>query len=156
MVPASFFLKPRWSLRHMSGAPSQFGNLLKLMRWAIGPLRTSIEPETLQRALADRAILLNPYSANAYITRGYILHWLYRRGDAREDVKKALEFNPNQSDGRIGHTMMQTGRAQEALDFFQNALRYDPFPPSIHLSWQGTASTCSADLRKLSHAEARI
>ena len=102
------------------------------MRWAIGPLPTSIEPETLQLELADRAILLNPY----YMTRGYILHWLYRRDDAREDVKKALEFNPNQSDGRIGHTMMQTGRAQEALDFFQNALRYDPFPPSIHLSWQ--------------------
>jgi len=58
------------------------------MRWAIGPLPTSIEPETLQRALelADRAILLNPY----YMTRGYILHWLYRRDDAREDVKKAL------------------------------------------------------------------
>jgi hypothetical protein len=35
-------------------------------------------PRTLQRALefADRAILLNPYSANAYITRAYILHWL--------------------------------------------------------------------------------
>ena len=35
--------------------------------------------------------------------------------------------------------MMQTGRAQEALDFFQNALRYDPFPPSIYLSWQGNS-----------------
>jgi adenylate cyclase len=98
-------------------------------------------PRTLLRALelADRAVLLNPYSANAYITRAYILHWLYRRDDAREDVKKGLEFNPNQSDGRIGHMMMQTGRTQQALDFFQNALRYDPFPPSIYLSWQGNS-----------------
>jgi hypothetical protein len=39
--------------------------------------------------------------------------WLYRRDDAREDVKKALELNPNQSDGRIGHMMMQTGRARD-------------------------------------------
>jgi adenylate cyclase len=98
-------------------------------------------PTTLQRALdlADRAILLNPYSANGYITRAYILHWLYRRDDAREDVKKSLEFNQNQSDGRIGHMMMHTGRAQEALDLFPNALRYDPFPPSIYLSWQGNS-----------------
>jgi tetratricopeptide (TPR) repeat protein len=61
--------------------------------------------ETLQRALefADRAILLNPYTANAYITRAYILHWLYRRDDAQEDVEKAIKCNPNQSDGRIGH-----------------------------------------------------
>jgi hypothetical protein len=41
--------------------------------------------------------------------------------------------------------MMQTGRAQEALDFFRNALRYDLFPPSIYLSWQGNSS---ADLGK--------
>ena len=57
-------------------------------------------PRTLQRALefADRAILLNPYSANAYITRAYILHWLYRRDDAQEVVEKAIKCNPNQSE----------------------------------------------------------
>ena len=99
------------------------------------------QPATLERALslAERAVELDPYLAEAHATLGWILHWRYRRSEALAEFQRALELNPNLVDGRYAHLLVHNGRASEAVTYMLRALRQDPFPPPIYLSYLGNA-----------------
>jgi adenylate cyclase len=99
------------------------------------------QPATLDRALslAQEAVELDPYLAEAHATLGWILHWHYRRGEALAEFERALELNPNLVDGRFAHLLVHNGRAGEAVTYMLRALRQDPFPPPIYLSYLGNA-----------------
>lgn len=99
------------------------------------------QPATLDRALslAQQAVELDPYLAEAHATLGWILHWQYRRSEALAEFQRALELNPNLVDGRFAHLLVHNGRASEAVTYMLRALRQDPFPPPIYLSYLGNA-----------------
>ena len=80
-----------------------------------------------------------PTSAEAHATLGWILHWRYRRGEALAEFQRALELNPNLVDGRYAHLLVHNGRASDAVTYMLRALRQDPFPPPIYLSYLGNA-----------------
>jgi TolB-like protein/DNA-binding winged helix-turn-helix (wHTH) protein/tetratricopeptide (TPR) repeat protein len=99
------------------------------------------QPATIDRALAlaQRAVELDPYLAEAHATLGWILHWQFRRSEALAAFARALELNPNLVDGRYAHLLVHNGRAREAVAYMVSALRQDPFPPAIYLSYLGNA-----------------
>jgi TolB-like protein/Tfp pilus assembly protein PilF len=99
------------------------------------------QPATLDRALAlaQEAVELDPYLAEAHATLGWILHWRYRRSEALAEFQRALELNPNLVDGRFAHLLVHNGRGSEAITYMLRALRQDPFPPPIYLSYLGNA-----------------
>ena len=98
-------------------------------------------PATLDRALslAQRAVELDPYMAEAHATLGWILHWQYRRREALVTFQRAFKLNPNLVDGRYALLLMHNGRASDAVTYVLEALRQDPFPPPIYLSYLGNA-----------------
>jgi TolB-like protein len=68
-------------------------------------------------ALARRATMLDPKSAEAYVALGYA-NMVQRRMLAAEDAfKQALELNPNQADGLHGYSQLLAalGRIKESL-----------------------------------------
>jgi adenylate cyclase len=99
------------------------------------------QPAVLERALslAQQAVELDPYLAEAHATLGWILHWRYRRSEALAEFQRALELNPNLVDGRYAHLLVHNGRASDAVTYMLRALRHDPFPPPIYLSYLGNA-----------------
>jgi TolB-like protein/DNA-binding winged helix-turn-helix (wHTH) protein/Tfp pilus assembly protein PilF len=96
---------------------------------------------TLDRALtlAQRAVELDPYLAEAHATLAWVLHWQYRRTEALAEFQRALELNPNLADGRFAHLLVHNGRAGEAVAYMRRMMRQDPFPPPIYLSYLGNA-----------------
>jgi tetratricopeptide (TPR) repeat protein len=96
---------------------------------------------TLDRALAlaQRAVELDPYCAEAHATLAWVLHWQYRRNEALAAFQRALDLNPNLADGRFAHLLVHNGRASEAVAYMRRMLRQDPFPPPIYLSYLGNA-----------------
>lgn len=98
-------------------------------------------PATLDRArsLAQQAVELDPYLAEAHATLAWILHWQLRRKEAIDEFQRALELNPNLVDGRFAHLLVHGGRASDAVAYMQRTLRQDPFPPPIYLSYLGNA-----------------
>lgn len=98
-------------------------------------------PATLDRArsLAERALQLDPFVAEAHATLAWTLHWQYKRQQALAEFERAHALNPNLADGRYAHALMQVGRAAEAVRFMQRVMLHDPFPPAIYLSWLGNS-----------------
>ena len=96
---------------------------------------------TLDRALAlaQQAVEIDPYLAEAHATLAWVLHWQYRRKEAITEFQRALDLNPNLVDGRFAHLLVHNGRAAEAVAYMQRMIRQDPFPPPIYLSYLGNA-----------------
>jgi tetratricopeptide (TPR) repeat protein len=112
------------------------------------PLRREFhDPSTLDRAreLAQRAVELDPYLASGHATLAWILHWQYRRDEARTVFERAMQLNPNLMDGRFGLMLAHDGRAAEAIRFLDRAMRQDPFPPAIYLSYLGNSYYLAGD-----------
>lgn len=98
-------------------------------------------PAALDRALslAQQAVELDPYLAEAHATLAWVLHWQYRRKEAIAEFRRTFELNPNLVDGRFAHMLVHDGRADEAVAYMQRMMRQDPFPPPIYLSYLGNA-----------------
>jgi adenylate cyclase len=94
---------------------------------------------TLDRALAQRAVEIDPYLAEAHATLAWILHWQYRRAEAIAEFDRALDLKPNLVDGRLAHMLVHDGRPDEAVAYMKRMIRQDPFPPPIYLSYLGNA-----------------
>jgi len=116
--------------------------IIWLERTGYAPLDPELRhPETLERAraVAERALRLDPLLAEAHATLAWTLHWQYRRQEALAEFEKAHALNPSLADGRYAHALMQDGRAAEAVEFMQRVMRHDPFPPGMYLSWLGNS-----------------
>lgn len=99
------------------------------------------QPAVLARALtlAQEAVELDPYLAEAHATLAWVLHWQYRRREALVEFERALEVNPNLADGRFAHLLVHNGRSAEAVAYMERMMRQDPFPPPMYLSYLGNA-----------------
>lgn len=131
---------PRYALAAQGLAYTYAAAFLEPMRDGrlSGELR---QKPTLDRALAlaQRAVELDPYCAEAHATLAWVLHWQYRRNEALAAFQRALELNPNLADGRFAHLLVHNGRASEAVAYMRRMFRQDPFPPPIYLSYLGNA-----------------
>jgi adenylate cyclase len=131
---------PRYALAAQGLAYTYAAAFLEPMRDGrlSGELR---QKPTLDRALAlaQRAVELDPYCAEAHATLAWVLHWQYRRNEALAAFQRALELNPNLADGRFAHLLVHNGRASEAVAYMRRMLRQDPFPPPVYLSYLGNA-----------------
>ena len=94
------------------------------------------------------ALRLDPLLAEAHATFGWTLHWQYRRQEALAEFEKAHALNPSLADGRYAHALMQVGRAAEAVEFMQQVMLHDPFPPGMYLSWLGNSYYLVRPLRR--------
>jgi adenylate cyclase len=93
-------------------------------------MHAAAEPQTLlgrALVLAQKAVELDHASAEAHAKLGWILHWHYRRGESMAEYERALELNPNLSDGRYGYCLIHNGRTSEGIEYLQRAMRLDPF-----------------------------
>jgi adenylate cyclase len=112
---------------------------------------------TLDRALslAQQAVEVDPYLAEAHATLAWTLHWQYRRGDALAEFERALALNPNLSDGRLAHMLAHDGRASGGLHAAGDAA--GPFPAAdlFELSRQRLLSDRAIRRRRRSVAERR-
>ncbi len=90
--------------------------------------RARIADEALKKALAR-----NPNASVAYYFLG-VLHKLRRDlQEAEASFRKTLELNPSHAPAyaHLGHTLMQLGRADEALEPIRYAIRLSPKDPLL-------------------------
>jgi TolB-like protein/Tfp pilus assembly protein PilF len=101
-------------------------------RWSTSP------PGSLQlaRAAGERAVALEPRSADAHYVLGFAIR---AQGDidrALEEYETAVTLNPNHAPGHagIGICWIMRGRPQEALPYFDHAFRLSPRDP-LRAGW---------------------
>src|SRR5262249_31827783 len=68
-------------------------------------------------ALAQRAVMLDPRNAEAFVALGYTNMVQRRMADAEDAFKQAIALNPNQADGLHGYSQLLAalGRVKESL-----------------------------------------
>jgi adenylate cyclase len=105
-------------------------------------LRMSKSPrESLERAveLAQKAIAIDNSNAHAHSLLAEIYVMLRKYDRALVAVERAYALEPNSSQvlyryGRVLHTL---GKWQEALPFYEEAIRLNPIPPNIFIRRYG-------------------
>jgi adenylate cyclase len=106
----------------------------------------------LARAAGERAVALDPRSADAHYVLGFAIR---AQGDidrALEENETAVLLNPNHAPGHagIGICWIMRGRPREALPYFEHAFRLSPRDPlraGWH-TWVGVAHMMLGDDRK--------
>jgi TolB-like protein/Tfp pilus assembly protein PilF len=106
----------------------------------------------LAQASGERAVALDPRSADAHYVLGFAIR---AQGDidrALEENETAVTLNPNHAPGHagIGICWIMRGRPREALPYFDRALRLSPRDPlraGWH-TWVGVAHMMLGDDRK--------
>lgn len=80
-------------------------------------------------AAAIRALQIDPYSAEAHATLGYVRHYDWQWADAEQEFRRAIELNPSYANARIWYAnlLMSRGRIDEALEQVYAARDLDPF-----------------------------
>ena len=81
------------------------------------------------RAAADKALELDPRSAEAHTARGLVAHELeWNQTRARQEFRRAIELNPNYAYGIhwYAHFLESEGKMEEALAEMSRALAIDP------------------------------
>jgi eukaryotic-like serine/threonine-protein kinase len=90
-------------------------------------------------AAAIRALQIDPLSADAHATLGYVRHYDWRLDDAERSFRRSIELNPSYPLARIWYAnlLMSRGRYDDALAQARAALEVDPFSLIINtnLGW---------------------
>jgi len=91
-------------------------------------LRKSIE-------LYKKAITLDDSLAIAHSGLGYALTMMRKYDEAIDQAERALELEPNSADviSTYANLLIYTGRGEEAISFYKNAMRLNPKPPNVYL-----------------------
>ena len=94
-------------------------------------LGRSTDPRAdLKRAdeLAGRAIAVNANNPFGHMAKGNVLRVERRFEDAIAEFERALALDPNLAEayGCLGHTEFEMGQYQEAIEFFDKAIRLSP------------------------------
>lgn len=78
---------------------------------------------------AIRALRIDPYSAEAHATLGYVRHYDWQWDESEREFLRAIELNPSFSLAHVWYAnlLMSRGRMDEALDEIRIAHRLDPF-----------------------------
>ena len=91
------------------------------------------------QALAEQAIEIDPFLAEAHATLAWVLNWQYQRPAGLASFRRALELNPNLVEGRFGIMLAQAGHAEEAVAEMKRIMRLDPHHPALDWTWLGNA-----------------
>ncbi len=90
-------------------------------------------------AEAIKALQIDPYSAEAHATLGYVWHYEWRWVDAEKELRRAIELNPSYPLVRIWYAnlLMSRLRMKEALEQATIARDLDPFSLIVNtnLAW---------------------
>lgn len=80
-------------------------------------------------AEAIKALQLDPYSAEAHATLGYVWHYDWRWADAEKHFRRAIELNPSYALAHVWYAnmLMSRLRMDEALAHVYVAREIDPF-----------------------------
>jgi TolB-like protein/tetratricopeptide (TPR) repeat protein len=110
------------------------------------------------RAVAEaiKALQIDPYSAEAHATLGYVWHFEWRWADAEKEFRRAIELNPSYSLVRTWYAnmLMSELRMKEALEQVTAARELDPFSLIVNtnVAWildgAGRHEDAIAQLRK--------
>jgi len=86
------------------------------------------------RTAVDKALQLDPDSAAAYLSRGYLAYFEFDWPRAHADFQRALQLAPNNSDTKYNFGALQStlGQLDQALDLTRQALTTDPQNGSWH------------------------
>ena len=81
-------------------------------------------------AMAEEAVELNGYLADARATLGLVLYAKGRHGEAGEELRTALELQPTHPDAHygLGKLAEVQGRPDEAMVHYRSAVEHDPLP----------------------------
>jgi TolB-like protein/tetratricopeptide (TPR) repeat protein/predicted Ser/Thr protein kinase len=119
---------------------------------------TGSPQEYRPRAAAEaiKALQIDPYSAEAHATLGYVWHYEWRWADAEKEFRRAIELNPSYSLARIWYAnmLMSELRMKEALVQVTAARNIDPFSLIVNtnVAWildgTGRHEDAIAQLRK--------
>lgn len=85
------------------------------------------EPEAVR--LADRALVIDPLNAAAYVGKAVVLFWLRQYPQAIEACRRALEMQPENPwpSAGIGMCLMLQGKPQDGLSAFQRLPKNSPW-----------------------------
>jgi DNA-binding winged helix-turn-helix (wHTH) protein/TolB-like protein/tetratricopeptide (TPR) repeat protein len=85
--------------------------------------------------LIDKALSLEPDSAVAHATQGYVYLSTLRLKDAEDHLRRALELNPNYATAEFwrGMTAAFDGRPLDAIPIYLHAGQLDPLNFLVHL-----------------------
>lgn len=80
-------------------------------------------------AAAIEALQIDPYSAEAHATLGYVRHYDWQFAEAEQAFRRAIELNPSYALARIWYAnlLMSRNRSDEALEQVYAARDLDPF-----------------------------
>ena len=84
--------------------------------------------------LTEELLVKDPTNANAHRLAGRVYSNLGRHDEALAHGERAFALNPYDGDilAMYGVTLMQAGRAQEAIPWVEKAMRYNPQPPRYY------------------------
>jgi TolB-like protein/Tfp pilus assembly protein PilF len=106
----------------------------------------TIEPHrSLARALAKRAVALDPQNSGAHWILGYVRAYNGELSKGIEEFEIALRINPNHADAwaLLGDLKVFEGHAAEALGCMRTAFRLNPYPSGFYyqvLGWTQCAA----------------
>jgi adenylate cyclase len=99
--------------------------------------------DSLKRAFEciTKAIALDDSNPSAHIQLGWLYAMTKQYDKAIAECERAITIAPNLANGHIWMSMVLSyeGKHEEALQYAEQGLRLDPFPPVHHLRQMGTA-----------------
>ena len=114
----------------------------------------------LARAAADQALRIDPDSAEAHVSLGFIQYWHdWNWAAAEVSFKRAIQLNPSLAEAHYAyaHLLINLGRFEEGLRYARQARELDPLSPLINTLEAAflSAANRQAEARKrLAHAVA--
>jgi adenylate cyclase len=106
----------------------------------VEPIKSEYQQaSTLDRgqALAEQALEIDPFLADAHATLAWILHWQYQRPAGLASFRRALELNPNLAEGRYSLMLTHAGHPEQGVAEMQRIMRLDPHHPALYWTWLG-------------------
>lgn len=89
----------------------------------------------LAKAAVQKALAIDPQSAEAWSSKGFIEFWYdWDWPRAESSIRRAIALNPNLPEAQLAmaHLLANIGRAQEALPYARRAIALDPLSPLIN------------------------
>jgi adenylate cyclase len=101
----------------------------------------SVDPQTLERALAQQAVALDDSLPRAHSVLGRVYVEKQQYDQAIAEGERAIALNPNDALGYavLAEVLSRVGRSEEAIGMVGQALRHKPRAVDQHLSIVGVA-----------------
>jgi len=126
--------------------------------WRALSMTGDVDPKQafpIAKAAVQQALALDPGSAEAYASRGFIEFWYdWDWAGSERSLRHAIELNPSLAEAHLayGNLLLNQRRYDEALDEMREARELDPLSPLINTLEAGAMSVAGRN----EEAQARI